>query len=250
MYLAYVDESGDRGISGSRTYVLSCVLVKSANWKGSPDRIVGFRRAMKAAIGVPVRAEIKANFLLHNSGDIAMLKLSEHARRFLYRGSMKLQEQAGFSVFAVVIDKPKIIGGGDPMRYAWTYLFQRLETLSRKSQDEVIVIHDEGENDFIRKLARERRRAGFSGSLFGGYRKLPFDGLVEDPISRNSKHSYFLQLADLDAYAAFRRFVPPPKRTVQICPSTMWDLLGTARFAAANMRAGGPSDGIVLWPTK
>jgi hypothetical protein len=57
-------------------------------------------------------------------------------------------------------------------------------------------------------------------------------------------------LDNIIAYAAFRRVIPPPKRTVQICPTLMWDQLGTARFAAANMRAGGPSDGIILWPTK
>lgn len=250
MYLAYVDESGDRGAAGSRTYALSCVFVKSVHWNGCLDSIIAFRRFLKTTVGVPMRAEIKANFLINNSGDLGPLALSEKSRRFVYRGLMRLQGKLGLSVFAIVIDKPKLKGGGDPMHYAWTYLLQRLETLTRKNQDEVMVLHDEGETEFIRKLARQRRRFGFSGSLFGGYRKLPFYGLVEDTISRNSRHSYFIQLADLDAYAAFRRVVPPPARTVQICPTTMWEELGPAKFAPANMRAGGPSDGIILWPLK
>ena len=252
MYLAYVDESGDRGKSppGSRTYVLSCVLIKSVRWKHALDSVIGFRRFLKKTLGVPVRAEIKANALLKNGGDFRTLGLSEHSRRFIYRGSLRLQKKLGLSVFAIVIDKPKLFSDRDPMELAWTYLLQRLETLTRKQNDEVMVIHDEGESDFIRKLARKRRRAGFSGSLFGGYRQLPFHGLIDDVVPRNSRHSLFLQLADLDAYAAFRRVVPPPKRAVNICPHLMWEELGTARFAPANMRVGGPSEGIVLWPTK
>jgi hypothetical protein len=247
MYLAYIDESGDRGSAGSHTYTLGCVLVRSAQWKQAFDGLIEFRRFLKKTLGVPMRAEIKANHLLRNSGDFRPLGLSEHARRFIYTGLLRVQPRLVISTFAIVINKGKLYEDVDPMVQAWTFLLQRLETLTR-SQDQVMIIHDEGEPDTIRKLARRFRRFGTAGSLFGGYRVLPFDGLIDDPVSRNSKHSYFLQLADLNAYAAFRRAHPPPARTVGIVPQLMWEELGTAKFAPANRRAGGPSEGIVLWP--
>jgi hypothetical protein len=40
---------------------------------------------------------------------------------------------------------------------------------------------------------------------------------------------------------------PPPSRTVQIVPQTMWDELGSGRFRPANKVKGGPV-GIVAWP--
>jgi hypothetical protein len=248
MYLAYVDESGDRGVNGSRTYTLACVLVRSGHWKSTFDGLLSFRRFLKGQVGLPVRAELKANHLLRNGGAFRALALGERARRFIYRGALQLQPKLGLLTFAIVIDKAKLNPELDPFEYAWTYLLQRLETLTRKSHDEVLVIHDEGEPDRIRKIARRARRFGSSGSLFGGSRKLPFEGLIDDPVSRQSHQALFLQLADLNAYAAYRRAFPPPQRQVQIVPELMWDELGSARYRPANMRAGGPSDGIVLWP--
>lgn len=249
MHLAYVDESGDRGVHGSRTYTLGCVLVRSSQWKKSFDALIEFRRFLKNKVGIPVRTEIKANYLLHNSGPFRALALSEKARRFAYNGLMQIQPKIGVSTFAIVIDKPKLYVGTNPMLYAWTYLLQRLETLTRKTKDEVMVIHDEGEALFIRTVARKARRFGSSGSLFGsGYRKLPFEGLLDDPVPRDSRQSYFLQLADVSAYAAFRRAFPPPPRNLQIVHAATWDELGAARYAAADMRVGGPGSGIVLWP--
>lgn len=249
MYLAYIDESGDRGlINGSRTYTLGCVFVGSANWKKAFDGLIDFRRFLKVTVGLPIRAEVKANHLLRNSGDLKPLALSEHARHFIYKGLLQLQPKLGLSSFSVIINKAKLLGNADPMEIAWTFLLQRLERVASNDRTEVLIIHDEGEPELIRKLSRKSRRFGTAGSMFGGHLNVPFHGLLDDPVSRNSRHSLFLQLADLNAYAAFRRAYPPPKRTVSIVPQLLWDELGAARHADANRRAGGPSMGIVHWP--
>lgn len=93
----------------------------------------------------------------------------------------------------------------------------------------------------VRKLARKARRAGTAGSMFGtGLLRRPARDLLDDPVAKDSRQSYFLQLADLDAYAAFRRLYPPPARPVQIVPQGMWDQLATARYWQANMYSGDP----------
>jgi hypothetical protein len=252
VYLAYVDESGDRGASGSKTYVLACVLIRSSQWGKAFDGLIAFRRFLRGRTGIPMRAEIKASFLLHNSGPLRDLGLSEKARKFVYRGLLRVQPNLGLETFAIIINKAELAKTrptADPMVVAWTFMMQRLERLTRQPQDQLLLIHDEGEAETVRKIARRFRRFGTAGSLFGGgYAIPPFTGLLDDPVSRNSQHSYFLQLADLNAYAAFRRTYPPPKRPVQIVPLEAWDELGSARFAPANARSGGPSVGIVFWP--
>lgn len=248
MRLAYIDESGDRGADGSRTYTIGCLLVRSSQWKDTFDGIIGFRRFLFNEFGLRVRAEIKANYLLRNGGPFRALKLSEHARHYIYKGLLRLQESLGLSVFAIVIDKENLKDNIDPLEVAWTYAIQRLERMSTKNGEEVLIIHDEGEPLSVRKLARKARRAGTAGGMFGGHLNVPFHGLLDDPVSRTSVQSYFLQLADLDAYAAFRRvFLPPPRHT-HVVPNLMWDNLGSARNADVNKRAGGPSNGIVYWP--
>jgi len=252
MFLAYIDESGDKGplaTAGSRSFTLGCVLVRATAWPSTFDALIGFRRFLFKQFGLPVRAEIKANHLLRNAGAFRDLALSESARHAIYRGSLRLQAKLSLSAFAIVINKAKLRAGVDPHGQAWTFMFQRLERLTTPGDDRVLVIHDEGDRLAVRKLARKARRAGMAGRAFGpGALPRPFKGLVDDPVPRDSQESCFLQLADLVAYAAFRRAFPPPVRPIQIVPELMWEELGAARYAPANSRVGGPSDGIVFWP--
>jgi hypothetical protein len=244
MYFAYVDESGDSGQCGSRTYCLACVLVDADVWPNRFDRVIDFRRHLRSLFGVPVRVELKANHLLRNGGPFRPLGLSESARYAIYRQSMRLHQKLGFKTFAIVVNKanhPDRTAEG----VAWEYLLQRLERFAHYSDEVVLVVHDEGNPLAVRKLARKARRAGTAGSMLGsGILKRPFSQLLDDPVPRSSAQSYFIQFADLAAYAAFRRHYPPPARAIQIVPRSMWDELGDARHAPANMYSGGPT-GIV-----
>lgn len=236
MYIAYVDESGDDGAKGSKSYALGCVMVEGGAWQDSFDGMIAFRRWIRASFGIPMRAELKANYLLRNGGPW----LSEHPlptgmRHAIYRAHMRVQPKLSMTAFAVVIDKPKAISKFGAARatsdIAWEYLLQRLERRATKEDTQILLIHDDGDALTIRKRARKARRAGTAGSAFGTSRvSVPFTRLLDDPVPRDSQQSYFLQLADFNAYAAFRRIYIPPARSVQIVPQGMWDELGVARF--------------------
>lgn len=251
MLVAYVDESGSTGsisAGGSQTYTLGCIVAQSSRWSAAFDALVGHRRFLKARFRVPMRAEVKANHLLRNAGPFRGLGLGEEARRAVYRSHLRLVAKLDLRAFAVVIRKAHLTSG-DPHEFAWRFLLQRLERLSTNGRTEVLVVHDEGDDERVRRLARKARRAGTAGSAFGtGHVKVPFRGLLDDPVPRKSHESYWLQLADLTAYAAFRNVHPPPARDVQIVPLDMWDELGNARMSEVNQRSGGPSPGIVAWP--
>lgn len=230
-------------------------MVDASVWTATFDELISYRRWVRDRFGIPVRAEIKANFLLRNGGPFRHNPLSERARYALYRSLLRLQPKLGLDAFAVVIDKEKASRKFSEARaasdVAWEYLLQRLERRATKSSPklDVMVIHDEGDETSVRKRARKARRAGTAGSAFGtGMLKRPFTRLIDDPVPRSSHQSYFLQLADLNAYAAFRRLYPPPDRPVQIVPQTMWDELGSARFRPVrSLYRGGPV-GIVPGP--
>jgi hypothetical protein len=80
VYLAYIDESGDDGARGSMSYALGCVMIDGSRWTTTFDQMIAFRRFVKARFGVPVRAELKANYLLRNGGPLRASPLSESAR--------------------------------------------------------------------------------------------------------------------------------------------------------------------------
>lgn len=251
MWLAYVDESGNKGYDGSKSYTLGCVVVSANRWPDTFDSFIAFRRFLKKQFGIGVRDEIKASYLIRGNGGLASLGMGEHKRNVVYRAHMRLAIKLGISVFAVVIDKELIYDKSrDPRDKAWEYLLQRLERLSTTSVTPVMLLHDEGEELLVRSFVRKIRRVNNPGSAFGpGSLKRPARLIIEDPVPRSSTHSYFIQLADLSAYAAYRRVYPPPQHKFAVCPETMWDELGDARRAATNILVGGrPFPGIVKWP--
>lgn len=66
--------------------------------------------------------------------------------------------------------------------------------------------------------------------------------IIEDSSDRESHESYFIQLADLNAYAAVRKVHPIPS-----FDGSLWDELGDARDPDVNKIRGGHR-GIVSWP--
>jgi hypothetical protein len=76
------------------------------------------------------------------------------------------------------------------------------------------------------------RRHSQVGAMIGGgsLARLLVRYLIDDPVERDSAQSYFVQLADLNAYAAYRKERPHPA-----FPHGMWDELGPAILTDANM---------------
>jgi hypothetical protein len=208
MHFAYVDESGDSGATGSRTFSLGCLLVPAIEWPPIFDQVIDFRRSLRDKFKVPVRAEIKANYLLHNRGAFRALGLSESARFAIYRAHLRLVPKLGCKAFAVVIRKSELAlrtPAVDCRDVAWEFLLQRLERFMTVEDHHVYLVHDEGYTKEVRKLARKARRAGTAGSAFGsGTLSVPAKRLLDDPVARRSHESYFLQIADLLAFAAYR----------------------------------------------
>lgn len=252
--LAYVDETGDTGVGSSRSslsFTLGCVVVKAEDWSPVFDDLLNFRRRLKARFGLPIRAEVKANHLIRDGGPVKPLQLSPAERSLIYRAHLRFMNADGrIHAFAVAGRKTGNVGGTDLLTAVWMPLLQRLERTSRAwNGSTVFIIHDEGENPHIRKLARWSRRRLTAGSLGGqGSLQVPFTQLLDDPVPKASHESYFVQLADLVAYSAFRRLYVPSATVAQVVPGSMWDELGHATLAAVNGQRTITAPGIVeLW---
>ncbi|MFG3284171.1 DUF3800 domain-containing protein [Streptomyces sp. NPDC048111] len=240
---AYVDETGDSGMStgGSSTYILACVLVPADGWTQRLDVLAKMRRSIGKQYGVRLRDEIKANYLLRSRGDLKRYGLGDGQRRDIYQTHMKTLILVSSGVFAVVIDKRKMTKPRDPSEIAWKYLMQRLRERSTQSSVPIALVHDEGEDKKIKSLHRAFRRVSWDAR--GALVQAPY--FVEDPISRKSDDSYFIQLADLCAYAAYRRIVPPEGKSGAVCNEKMWGELGSRVLAEVSTSR---PDGIVHWP--
>jgi Protein of unknown function (DUF3800) len=246
MLFAYVDESGDTGdpaLAGSSAcYALGCVLVEVADWPAAFDSVLAHRRRLRQTFGVLLRDELNANYLIRGSGSLTRHNLSPHARHRIYRSSLRTLEHLPARAFSIVTDKTSTGYSGQAcFDVTWTMLLQRLERTSHHEGGKpLMIIHDEGENEAVRKLVREARRHLTAGSMCGtGAITGSIKPLIDDPSPRSSNHSFFVQMADMVAYAGWRSYMAPGAGAARVCPTDMWNNLGTAQHAAVNKYSGG-----------
>ncbi|WP_174188450.1 DUF3800 domain-containing protein [Nocardia barduliensis] len=239
---AYIDETGDTGAvdgGGSQTYTLGCVLIPMHTWTDALDYLINLRRNLRDTYGLPMRQEVKANHLVGIKKTYSDLGLGDGQVRDIYQRHIDAAVGISSGACAITIHKSEIHKPDiDVFDTAWEYLFTRLRKRTDAGQP-IVIVHDKGEEDRVRKHLRRFRRHNWQGGGYGAARLL-----VEDSVGRDSQHSYFIQLADLVAYAASRNVVPAKGKTTKICDDTMWRRLSAIQIQEVSARR----DGIYKWP--
>jgi hypothetical protein len=249
VYLFYMDESGDPGVGGGSpmsTYTVGVVVIHDSQWVDLFEQLLELRRLIRKRFGLYMRAEIKGSELAKGSGPWAALHLSADKRQFIYRSFMKLQGGIGsVKTYAVVVNKSRCNDQEDVRRTAWRYALQRVERFAANKHDTAMLLPDSGQYVWLRRLAREMRRHAVVGSAFGtgSFDRNLLKILIDDPVERDSEQSYMIQLADLNAYAAYRFKVRIPQ-----FPHLMWRDLGGAVLVEANKLKPAQEPGIVEGP--
>ena len=216
MYFLYVDESGDIGIDGSPTryFCLSGLVFHELRWHDMLEAVIGLRRNLRLRYGLKLREELHAAHYLHKPGDLRRIPKSIRLR--LLRDVIDFQASLpDLSIINVVVDKQGKGQEDDIFEIAWTTLIQRFHnTIAYKNfpgpqnpDDKGILIVDQTDEIKLRNLSRKMRRYNPVPSMFGGSSlAVPITTLVEDAVHRNSQHSYFIQLADVNAYFLFQKY--------------------------------------------
>jgi hypothetical protein len=182
---------------------------------------------------------VKANHLVGVKKTYRELGLGDGQVRDIYQRHIDSSIRISSGVCSVVIHKSEIHRSDiDVFSTAWEYLFTRLRKRTESGQP-IVIVHDKGEEERVRKHLRRFRRCNWQGAGYGDARLL-----VEDAVPRDSQHSYFIQLADLIAYAASRHAVPANGKTTKICDATMWERLSAVQIREVSTRR----DGIYKWP--
>lgn len=217
MYLMYVDESGDTGRKPKSTpyFVLSGIVVHESNWRSFIDHLVSHRKILKQNYGLPIRAELHANELIHKP----LHGIEKHNRLAILRNSLdELAKFQEISITNVVVGKVGKPADYDVFMAAWGVLFQRFENTLRwgnfpggHKSDFGMVITDATSG---KKLTQLMRRMSVYNPIpndsghGAGYRNLPIMRVIEDPSERDSLQSLPIQMCDLSAYFLMQRLNP------------------------------------------
>jgi hypothetical protein len=211
----YADESDDKFI-----YTIACIAVPSLTRPGllSRDLVVewdqyltaakAWRRHLRERFGVPVAKELKGASIATGRNSYGADGQRIHGRDAfeLYATALRtlnfLRDGSIFSVFATRGFQLYRHRKTEAALYA---LFQRMEKHCQGWRCNALVFFDEGHEEY-RRLFRKACVYLPTGSKLGGWqgrlsRNDPFKAAIKDANFKNSKSSYFVQIADLVAYA-------------------------------------------------
>ncbi len=218
MYFLYADESGDVGIENSPTkyFCLSGFVVHELRWHETLEAIIEFRRYLRNQYGLKLREELHAAHYIHKPGELRRIKKS--LRLKILRDTIDFQASLpDVTIINVVVDKQNKTEEVDIFEMAWTTLIQRFHnTLSHKNfpgpqnaDDRGMLVVDRTDEVKLRNMTRRMRRYNPVPSAYGGAPlAVPITTIVEDAVHRDSLHSYFIQLADVNAYFLFQKYNP------------------------------------------
>jgi Protein of unknown function (DUF3800) len=199
--LVYCDEAGDDGYprSSSKLFALSSLYVAASRWRDVFEQLRRCRRQIKANINLPVRQEIHTRDFLVAEGVYQKLRLSDSQRRDTLSLICECVGQAGLTaglrIVNVVIRKPLIIKQSyQVLDTAITYSVQRVK--NDIGDEEFMVFPDDGRPVKTREIIRRIQAFNIVPSKYGASRSMPIKSLIEDPVLKDSRESYFLQFAD------------------------------------------------------
>jgi hypothetical protein len=219
VYLMYVDESGDPGMTAASptpVFLLSGIAVHELTWRRYLDQLLDFRRRMKRIYGLRMREEIHASHFLTRPGTLVHIPLPQRVA-IMRAFATELAGMTELSVINVIITKAGKAAGFDAFDWGWRMLLQRLENAISNgnlhgpvnTDQRAAVFPDDTSRLRLTRILRKMRRFNPIPSKGGGTpRNLPVKMILEDPNFRNSADSYFVQAADLIAFLLYQREHP------------------------------------------
>lgn len=224
MFLMYVDESGDCGMANSPTrhFILTGLVVHELAWEGVLQELVAFRRAMKSKYGLLMTDEIHTGEMTRNGG--ALTRIPRGDRLAIIRHFAEcLGGIPSVRLLNVCADKQGKVPDFDVFEGAWRRLIQRFEnTISYRNfpgspnrHDKGMILPDNTDGKKLTRLVRRMRcynpipsQPSATGAGAPSYRNLVIQQVVEDPHMCDSRHSYFIQAADMAAYMLRQQYAP------------------------------------------
>ncbi len=210
MHFAYYDEAGDDGFPqySSPIFVLTTLYLHHLNWKDTYEAILAFRRDLKDDFAFPVKLEMHSRYFLLNKRPYKRFDFDEHVRVEIFGRFCELVGALDLRIVNVAILKPLIKNPTyQVLDTSLKFSVQRLENdldPEKNPNAKFLIITDTGRVGKMRKTTRRIQRINYIPSKFSSqpYRR-EIRAMVEDPLPKDSKESYFIQLADVVAQVVY-----------------------------------------------
>lgn len=208
MWFAYIDESKDN----NGFYIYSAIVTNGERWATTFEKVKHFRRKLRVEHGVFISHELHAWKFAAGKGQVADHPILKPERAEIFRKVMRFISESRCFVVVSSCNTNE--------QYAFERLVNRINCTVEAKEQNYLLFFDQGEEVEMTKRIRRMRVHNPIPSRFGAWldsgevtRSIPLFRCMEDSIFKDSKASYFIQLADLCAYALLRMERPIASRT-------------------------------------
>jgi len=207
MRIVYFDESGDDGFPSysSPLFGLTSIYMHYLSWKENYEAVLDFRKRLKTDFNFPVKLEFHTKYFLLDKNPYKDLNLKNDEKKEIVSLFCQLISELNLKVINTVIIKERLANPKfEVLNTALTYSIQRIENdleSGSNPNSRFMIITDPGRVGKMRKTTRKIQRINFIPSKYytSNYRK-EIKYLIEDPLPKDSKQSYFIQISDLISY--------------------------------------------------
>ena len=213
MFISYFDETGDDGYPKSATqlFVLTSGSIHHDSWKEVFKTTMYFRQELKKKYGLPIKLELHTRYLILNKNPYRQFGWSDEERLSILKEYADFIASLQIEFINVVINKKKINQANKGMYSpvldaALKFNVQRIENTIKASGNNAkfLIISDEGRIGTMRKTTRRIQQINFIPSKTGsGTYRNEINLLIEDPLEKDSKQSFFIQFCDYVSFFCY-----------------------------------------------
>jgi hypothetical protein len=230
VWFAYIDESKDPG----KFYNYTALITNGERWTSTFGKVRAFREHLRDQYGIFIAQELHGWKFAAGKGQVANHPILKPERAEIFREVLRFVVECKCFVVVSSCNARE--------QYAFERLLNRINRTAQRLDQRVLLFFDAGEEAEITRRIRRMRVYNPIPSRFGTWldsgnraKSIPLTNCVEDPIFKDSKASFFIQLADFCAYALLRMECPTPNRTA-LGYDRMYELLREASRPIHNPR--------------
>ncbi len=204
VYLIYIDESYD-----NTYYAYSAIFVPIEHWNEIFQKVLLWRQTLHKMHGIDVNGEIHSTEFVGGRGQ-PVTNRDKKYRAGVFNSFLKEIENLPHIRIINGITRNKL-----NHEKLFEYVVTRINNTLKYSNAYGILICDEGNENKLVSMVRRMKKSNsiWSQYSYGEQRSCPLDRIIEDPLFKTSKSSYFIQLADMVAFSLLRNENPIPDKT-------------------------------------
>jgi uncharacterized protein (UPF0248 family) len=202
MYLIYIDESYDE-----THFAYSALFVDAFNWNEHLKKLREWRNNLFQNHGIPLDYELHATNFVGGRGQAPVNRDKSYRAQLFFETIGMIEKMKTIDIINAITPNKK------NHLLLFDYMLNRINRALEDKNAIGILICDEGNENKLTSIVRKMKKSNHVPSKYshtGGRRDIPLHRIIEDPLFKTSKSSYFIQLADFVAFSLLRSEKPLP----------------------------------------